>query len=203
METAKITALAHSFDVELEPLAVQQIADWLDLLRTWNKKLDLTAAKREDDLLDVMLTDALVLSKHLTKNASVVDIGSGAGAPGLPVAIVRRDLQVTLVEPAIKRISFLRTVLSAIGRVDISLQRARGEDVAPGSVDIAVSRATLSPTAWLELGASLVKSEGEVWVLLAKEELPIAPKTSHLETIEYVWPHANHSRRAARYRVGA
>jgi 16S rRNA (guanine527-N7)-methyltransferase len=199
METAKITAHARAFDVELEALAVEQISGWLELLKTWNRKLDLTAAKREPDLLDVMLSDAFVLSKHLPKDASVVDIGSGAGAPGLPLAIVRRDLKVTLVEPAIKRISFLRTVLSAIGRTDIKLQRAHGEDLEPASVDAAISRATLSPTEWLSLGASLVKSGGEIWVLLATEELPIAAETSHLATIEYAWPNSAHQRRAARY----
>jgi 16S rRNA (guanine527-N7)-methyltransferase len=199
METAKITAHARVFDLELEALAVEQISGWLELLKTWNRKLDLTAAKREPDLLDVMLSDAFVLSKHLPKDASVVDIGSGAGAPGLPLAIVRRDLKVTLVEPAIKRVSFLRTVLSAIGRTDILLQRGRGEDLEPAGADAAISRATLPPAEWLALGTSLVKSGGEVWVLLATEELPIAPETSHLATFEYTWPHSAHERRAARY----
>ncbi len=195
METAKITAHAQALDVELEALATTQI----ELLSTWNRKLDLTAAKREGDLLDVMLSDALVLSKHLPRNATVVDIGSGAGAPGLPLAIMRRDLKVTLVEPAIKRVSFLRTVLSAIGRADITVQRARGEDLPKESVDVAISRATLSPPEWLALGASLVKANGEIWVLLAKEELPIASEISHLATFEYVWPRSGHERRAARY----
>lgn len=199
METAKITGHARSLDVELEALTIEQIGGWLDLLQTWNKKLDLTAAKREGDLLDVMLSDALVLSKHLPRDAVVVDIGSGAGAPGLPLAIIRRDLKVTLVEPAIKRISFLRTVLSAIGRTDIKLQRGRGEDLAKENVDVAISRATLPPPEWLALGASLVKSGGEIWALLAKEELPIAPETRHLATIDYSWPHSQHERRAARY----
>lgn len=199
METAKITAQARVFDVDLEALAVEQISGWLELLKTWNRKLDLTAAKREPDLLDVMLTDAFVLSKHLPKDASVVDVGSGAGAPGLPLAIIRRDLKVTLVESAIKRVSFLRTVLSAIGRADIKVQRGRGEDLQPASADVAISRATLPPTEWLALGASLVKSGGEIWVLLATEQLPSAAETSHLATIEYTWPHSGHARRAARY----
>ncbi|MEO7113307.1 MAG: 16S rRNA (guanine(527)-N(7))-methyltransferase RsmG [Polyangiaceae bacterium] len=199
METAKITAQARIFDVELEALAIEQISGWLELLKTWNRKLDLTAAKREPDLLDVMLSDAFVLSKHLPKGASVVDIGSGAGAPGLPLAIVRRDLKVTLVEPAIKRVSFLRTVLSAIGRTDIKLQRGRGEEIDAASVDVAISRATLPPMEWLTLGASLVRPGGEVWVLLAAEDLPISLETSHLETITYAWPNSGHQRRAARY----
>ncbi len=214
METAKITAHARSLDVELDALSVEQIGGWLELLKTWNKKLDLTAAKREPDLLDVMLSDAFVLSKQLPKDSTVVDIGSGAGAPGLPLAIIRRDLKMTLVEPAIKRVSFLRTVLSAIGRTDILLKRGRGEDLEPACADVAISRATLSPNEWLSLGASLVKSGGEIWVLLAtgpvsnhgahapegrKEELPIDEKTSHLATFEYSWPNSAHERRAARY----
>jgi 16S rRNA (guanine527-N7)-methyltransferase len=200
METAKITDHARSLGLEIDPLSVDQIGGWLELLKTWNRKLDLTAAKREPDLLDVMLSDAFVLSKHLPQDATVVDIGSGAGAPGLPLAILRRDLKVTLVEPAIKRVSFLRTVLSAIGRTDILVQRARGEDLERASVDVAISRATLSPSEWLALGASLVKANGEIWVLLAKEELPIASETSHLETFAYAWPHSAHERRAARYK---
>jgi len=203
MDSSKISEQARRLDLDLEGLAVDQIGGWLDLLRTWNKKLDLTAAKKEPELLDVMLSDAFVLAKHLPQGARVVDVGSGAGAPGLPLGIVRRDLKVTLVEPLIKRVSFLRTTLSAIGRTDIEVKRARVEDLEPHGFDVAISRATFSPEDWLAIGTKLVGITGDVWVLLAKDDAPdtssIEPKISLVDAFEYVLPNSGHPRRAVRY----
>ena len=104
-----------------------------------------------------MLADALVLAAHVPREVRVVDVGTGAGAPGLALAFARDDLQVTLVEPLGKRVSFLRTVLGAAGRTDVRIERGRGDAVAGrGAFDVAVSRATLAPAAWLGLGTDLV-----------------------------------------------
>jgi 16S rRNA (guanine527-N7)-methyltransferase len=99
----------------------------------------------------------------------------------------------------------LRTVLAAIGRTDVAVARARGEDLAKrgAAFDVAVSRATLAPAAWLALGARLVVPGGSVWVLLAKEEAPTATGTTLVETVEYTWPNTGARRVAARYSAGA
>jgi 16S rRNA (guanine527-N7)-methyltransferase len=174
------------------------IATWLSLLREWNARIDLTAARTDDELEDLMLADALVLAEeaNVPHGARVIDIGTGAGAPGLALALLRPDLAVTLVEPLAKRVAFLRTVLGTIGRTDIVLVRDRAESVAkknPARWDVAVSRATLAPESWLPLGLSLAP---KVWVLLAREPAP--PGTIEKE-IAYEWPLTGASRRAVLY----
>jgi 16S rRNA (guanine527-N7)-methyltransferase len=184
--------------------ARKPIATWLDLLRQWNRQIDLTAARSDDELLDLMLADALVLARRepsvlIPEGASVVDVGTGAGAPGLAVALLRPDLRVTLVEPLSKRISFLRTVIGTLGRTDIVLQRERVEDVAkksPGAWDVAMSRATLAPAAWIPLALQLAPS---AWTLLAREEPPTAPGARAEEDIAYTWPLTGAPRRAVRF----
>lgn len=179
------------------------LATWLELLRTWNARIDLTAAKTDAELCDVMLVDALVLAERIPPGARVIDVGSGAGAPGLALAIARPDLRVTLVEPLAKRVAFLRTVLGTLRRADVRLERAKGEDfTAHGEPwDVAMARATLAPPAWLELGSRLVSSGGSVWVLLAKESPPVRAGATIVEDVAYAWPHGGAARRAVRYAI--
>lgn len=183
--------------------ARKPIETWLDLLRQWNQRIDLTAARSEEELLDLMLADAVVLGRRepalIPEGASVVDIGTGAGAPGLALALLRPDLRVTLVEPLAKRISFLRTVLGTLARTDIALRRERAEDVvkkSPGAWDVAISRATLAPADWVPLGLGLATS---VWALLAREEPQTPPGAQKMDDIAYTWPLTGAARRAVRF----
>jgi 16S rRNA (guanine527-N7)-methyltransferase len=181
----------------LPPLAQRGLAAWLELLCAWNARIDLTAARTPDELVDLMLADALVLAKRIAAGARVVDVGAGAGAPGLALALARPDLAVTLCEPLAKRTSFLRTALGTVGRADVTIARARGEELR-GAWDVAVSRATLAPAAWLALGARLAP-RGSVWVLLAKEAPPILEGSEVVEDVAYEWPGTRAARRAVRF----
>ncbi|MBX3206500.1 MAG: class I SAM-dependent methyltransferase [Labilithrix sp.] len=188
--------------------ALEPIEGWLDLLRQWNRRIDLTAARSDDELVDLMLADALVLARRepallIPEGASVVDVGTGAGAPGLALALLRPDLRVTLVEPLAKRISFLRTVIGTLGRTDIVLRRERVLDVvqsSPGAWDVAMSRATLAPAEWTPLALKLAPS---AWTLLAREEPPEIPGAKLAEDVAYTWPLTGAARRAVRYEAGA
>jgi 16S rRNA (guanine527-N7)-methyltransferase len=148
------------------------LTTWLDALAEWNAKIDLTAAKDPKALAWLMLADAMVLAPHVAKGARVVDVGTGAGAPGLALAILRPDLKVTLAEPLGKRAAFLRTVIGLLGRTDVTLLPKRGDALDKGAFDVAISRATLAPDEWLALGRTLVVPGGEVWVFLAEGEAP-------------------------------
>ncbi|HEY8039921.1 MAG TPA: RsmG family class I SAM-dependent methyltransferase [Polyangiaceae bacterium] len=175
---------------------------WLDRLRQWNARIDLTAARSPEELVDLMLADALILAPRLGQGARVVDVGAGAGAPGLGLALLRADLRLTLVEPLGKRASFLRTVVGEVGRADVAIERVRGEALAGRRAwDVAVSRATLSPAGWLDLGTTLAAPGGSVWVLLAKEEAPATTRARLEEDVAYTWPLTGAARRAARYLV--
>lgn len=175
---------------------------WLERLQEWSKRIDLTAARTPEELVDLMIADALFLAPRLPVEARVVDVGSGAGGPGLALALLRDDLRVTLVEPNGKRASFLRTVVGALGLSNAEIERVHGESLAHRSAwDVAVSRATFAPAAWLALGTTLVNPGGRVVVLLAKEPPPDFVQGSVESDQSYVWPLTGVQRRAAFYRV--
>ena len=208
--TAKTTSLgllvervAAELGAPLEAPARDALLVWLDVVQDWNTRMDLTAARSPEQLADVMVADALVLARRVPQAARVVDVGTGAGAPGLALALARPDLRVTLVEPMAKRVAFLRAALEAVGRADVAVERARGEAVTGrGGWDVAVSRATLPPPQWLEVAVTLASPGGSAWVLLARGEPPTHPRARLDEDVAYTLPLTGATRRAVRYVVG-
>jgi 16S rRNA (guanine527-N7)-methyltransferase len=186
----------------LDSRTLARLEKWLNRLEEWNARMDLTAARSQAELVDLMLADAIAIAMRIPWQANLVDVGTGAGAPGLALALLRDDLRVTLVEPLGKRASFLRTVLGDLRRKDIAIERARGEALAGRRAwDVAISRATLSPPEWLGLGTTLVRPGGCVWVLLAKEVPPSHAHTAIDADHAYTWPLTGADRRAIVYRV--
>jgi 16S rRNA (guanine527-N7)-methyltransferase len=180
--------------------AAESARIWLETLITWNARIDLTAARDPDELVDLMLADALLLAPRLPAGARVVDVGSGAGGPGLGLALARPDIALTLVEPLQKRVGFLRTVVGTLGITHVQVLRARGEELAPNPpFDLALGRAVMAPEAWLALGSSLVAPAGAVWVLLAREPPPTLLGWEVREDLAYEWPLTGVLRRAVRY----
>lgn len=198
---SRVTKVAEALAGGVASDDLKAIAAWIELVAAWNKRMDLTAAKGDDELVDLMVADAFTLAAYLPREARVVDVGTGAGAPGVPLALARPDLGVTLVEPLQKRVSFLRTTAGGVARgARLNVVRGKGEDLlARGErFEVAVSRATLAPRAWLALGAGLAPA-GEVWVLLAREEPPALTGWSLTQDLRYRWPLTGRDRRAARF----
>ena len=126
-----------------------------------------------------------------------VDVGSGAGAPAIPLALFVPELELTLVEPRSKRVAFLRTALGVVGRSDVKVVRGRSEELGPAGFDVALSRATLPPLEWLREGARVARSA--VWVLLARGERPALDGWRVQADVEYRWPLTAVERRAICY----
>src|SRR5262245_61489940 len=124
----RIAETAAALRCPLPPGASERLSKWLSALVTWNERLDLTAARGTDELLDLMLADASLLARETKEGASVIDVGSGAGAPGLALALARPDLRVTLAEPKTKRVAFLRTVIGLVSATNVTVTRQRGEE---------------------------------------------------------------------------
>lgn len=178
--------------------AVDALTALLDLVVQWNRRIDLTAARDADELVDLLVADAAVLAKSRPAAGSRwVDVGSGAGAPGLVLALLVPSLVMTLVEPRDKRVAFLRTAIGKLGRDDILVERARSDRLAAARWDIAVSRATLPPVEWLREGSRLATRA--VWVLLARESAPELAgwRADHDE--RYVLPLTGAERRVVRF----
>jgi 16S rRNA (guanine527-N7)-methyltransferase len=173
-----------------------QLVTWLDLVVAWSERVDLTAARDNDTLVDLLLADAVLLaSTQLT--GSVIDVGSGVGAPAIPLAILLPTLTLTLVEPRERRAAFLRTSCGTLSRPDIQLLRTRSMEVETGFAELAVSRATLPPPLWLREGARL--AQRGVWVLLGQDEPPALPSWHADLDLSYTWPLTGGRRRAVRY----
>ena len=182
--------------LDVPDVARSQLVTWLDLVVAWSERVDLTAARDNDTLADLLLADAALLaSTQLT--GSVIDVGSGVGAPAIPLAILRPTLTLTMVEPRERRAAFLRTSCGTLSRPDIQLLRTRSMEVETGFAELAVSRATLPPPLWLREGARL--AQRGVWVLLGQDEPPALP-TWHADLdLSYAWPLTGGRRRAVRY----
>lgn len=179
--------------------ALQALSRLLDLVALWNRRVDLTAARSPEELVDLYLSDALVVAALEPRTAEPqrwLDVGSGAGAPGLVLQLLRPELQLTLVEPRAKRVAFLRTALGQL-RLSAGLESGRSDRLPAASCEVALSRATFPPPEWLAEGSRLARHA--VWVLLARGEAP-AVAGWHLEReLAYDWPLTRAPRRALRY----
>ncbi len=181
---------------------VSSLLTWLLAMKEWNQRIDLTAARDDGELFDLALADALVLAQKVNElglgGSHWVDVGAGAGAPGLPLALLRPDLRVDLVEPKSKRIAFLRFVVGKLGLSQVTVIRGRLQDLDDLSADCAVSRATLSPEDWVEQGHRLARSH--LWVLLAQGEAPSLSGWEWAVDHRYQWPVTQVGRRLVGYR---
>jgi 16S rRNA (guanine527-N7)-methyltransferase len=191
---------AASVSLQLDEAKLGTLVTWLDLVVRWGARIDLTAARSESELVDLLLADASILAAASEHERRVIDVGSGVGAPGLALALLRPELKLTLLEPREKRAAFLRTALGALERSDVELLRCRSTQVQTASFEVAVSRATLPPPLWLREGARL--ATGAVWVLLAKEEPPSVDGWRIDRDVHYVWPLVGSARHAVRYKPG-
>jgi len=177
-------------------------------LRAWGARLDLVAPRDQDEFLDLALWDAAVVAREEALRGRavdrIVDVGSGGGAPGIPLAIflsaLRGGGQVTLVEPRTKRVSFLRTVAGRLRTAELEVVRARSDELPEGGYDVAISRATLAPEEWLVEGGRLAR--GAVWVLLARGQDPTLARWSVDRALDYAWPLGKQQRRALRFARG-
>ena len=175
--------------------AKERLIAYCELAVTWNQRVDLTAARSADELVDLLLADALAIVAARAGDSSEhwFDVGSGIGAPGIPLALLS-PVKMTLIEPRTKRVAFLRTAAGALGRPDITVSRSRSDEFLPASCDVAVSRATLPPPEWLKEGARLAKRG--VWLLLAKAAVPDLDGRVVLADVAYTWPLTGAQRRA-------
>ena len=174
-----------------------RLSTYFDEMVDWNRRIDLTAARNAEELVDLMLADAVVIAGATANLGTLVDVGSGAGAPGLVLSMLLPAVTVTLVEPRTKRVAFLRNVIGKIGLTNVKVERARSEDLPGGAFDTAVSRATLAPDAWLAEGARI--AQRHVWVLLAGDDPPTSPNLRLDLDVRYEWPLTGAKRRGARY----
>lgn len=108
---------ALNFGVELDENALDRFDKYASLLCEWNKFMNLTAIKEPEEIVNKHFVDSLSLlsAVKIPENAKLIDVGTGAGFPGIPLLIARNDLKVTLLDSTNKRLEFIKTVLSQTG----------------------------------------------------------------------------------------
>lgn len=150
---------------ELTSNMQQQFEDYMKLLLEWNEKINLTAITEENDIIQKHFEDSLTISKYIKDNSTIVDVGTGAGFPGIPLKIAREDIDVTLVDSLNKRIKFLEDVIAKIQLKNIKALHFRAEEFGQNkkyreSFDIATSRAVANLSTLVEYLLPLVKVGG-------------------------------------------
>ena len=106
------------------------------------------------------LLNSAQLADFVPRGAQVVDVGAGAGLPGIPLLLARPDLSMTLVEPMLRRVTFLMEVRDALGLAELQVLRARAEEVAAASADVVVARAVAPLPRLLAMTLPLLRSGG-------------------------------------------
>lgn len=151
---------------ELTVLKQEQFEKYKDLLLEWNEKINLTAITEEDDIILKHFIDSMTILKHIDENSSIVDVGTGAGFPGIPIKIANPSINVTLVDSLNKRLIFLEEVIKNLNLEKIKTVHSRAEEFGQNKnyrekFDIATSRAVANLSVLVEYLLPLVKVGGK------------------------------------------
>lgn len=155
--------------LELPGDALMQLATLTDELSRWGKSINLTAILSPRAIVSSHILDSLAVNPYL-EGAQIIDVGTGAGFPGLPLAIANPDLEFTLLDSNGKKISFVTHMAGTLGLRNVTAVKARAEDYAPGRrFDTVIARALAAVPRLVELTAHLVREDGQLLALKGKQ----------------------------------
>lgn len=148
--------------VRLPPSAGQKLLDYLVLMQKWNRVYSLTAIRDASKSVSHHLLDSLAVVPHL-KGGQVLDVGSGPGLPGIPVAIARPDWHVTLLDSNHKKAAFLQQAVAELKVTNAEVRRERVEQWRPPmTFDVVISRAFSELADFVRLAGHLLAPEGRL-----------------------------------------
>ncbi len=158
----------QAFGVTLTEKQIEQFEKYYELLVEWNKVMNLTGITEFDEVMQKHFVDSVAAAEYveMEKINSLIDVGTGAGFPGIPLKIVYPHLQVTLLDSLNKRIKFLDEVVDNLGLIEIETVHGRAEDAAKKAeyreqFDLSVSRAVANLASLTEYCLPFVKVGGK------------------------------------------
>ncbi|NLY17626.1 MAG: 16S rRNA (guanine(527)-N(7))-methyltransferase RsmG [Clostridiaceae bacterium] len=200
---------AKMLGMDISDEALAAFAEYYNKLISWNERVNLTAITCERDVVIKHFLDSLTLIRYLPANAkSLVDVGTGAGFPGIPVKLVKRYLSLTLVDSLNKRINFLNELIADFSLTGINVVHSRAEDLGRNpshreNYDVGTARAVASLPVLCEYILPLVRTGGvfiamkgsEIQNELFESERAISVLGGKLETVEkFMLPFENMER---------
>lgn len=161
-----IDKLSSKIEIMLNEKQKNQFYEYMQLLLEWNKKINLTAIIDANEIILKHFIDSMTIAKYIEKGSYVVDIGTGAGFPGIPLKILREDIDLVLVDSLNKRIKFLEEVIQNLELKNIKTVHARAEEFGQDKkyrekFDIVTSRAVANLTTLSEYLIPLAKKNGK------------------------------------------
>lgn len=173
-----------ALQLELDEGVVERLLDYVDLLARWNATYNLSAVRDPVDMVTRHLLDSLSVLPHVA-GASLADLGTGAGLPGIPLAIATPPRAVTLVDSNGKKTRFLRAAVRELGLGNVRVVEARVEQ-AEGVYDCITARAFASLADMLDWGGHLLAAHG-TWLALKgrypQDELAALPPGFGVERV--------------------
>ena len=159
----KLKKLEIHFSME----QTEQFFEYMKLLIEWNEKINLTAITEPEEIITKHFIDSLTILKYIKNDYKVVDVGTGAGFPGIPLCIMNPTIKMTLVDSLNKRLIFLQEVVNTLKLKNIEIVHARAEELGQNikyreTFDVATSRAVANLSTLSEYLIPLVKINGKI-----------------------------------------
>lgn len=178
MEIELFSKILNSYlkelNIELNEIQTKQLYKYMNLLIEWNNKINLTAIIKPEEIILKHFVDSLTISKYVNNNSSVIDVGTGAGFPGIPLKIYRTDLKVTLVDSLNKRLNFINTIIEELELKNVVTVHARAEEIGKNKLyreqfDVVTSRAVANLSTLSEYLIPLAKINGKCLCMKGSE----------------------------------
>ncbi|HVI25400.1 MAG TPA: 16S rRNA (guanine(527)-N(7))-methyltransferase RsmG [Xanthomonadaceae bacterium] len=173
--------------LSLDPALATPLLAYLDLLQRWNRAYNLTAVRDPREMVVRHLLDSLAMHPFVA-DGNLADLGTGPGLPGIPLAIARPALRVTLVESNGKKARFLREAVRTLGLANAEVAESRIEALdRPGAFDAITARALATLPQILALGGHLLKADGLLLAMKGArpdDEIAALPPGWRLESVQ-------------------
>lgn len=176
MDPVRIAELLEPFlATSLSSGQLAYISIYIDLLIRWNARINLTAVREPDQIVTRHFGESLFAARQLFPDPSatgrVVDVGSGAGFPGLPLKLWAPGLELTLSESSNKKATFLREIVRGLTLTNVNVFAGRAEDLPPASAGLVTLRAVERFESVLPVAARLVASAGRLALLIGESQV--------------------------------